>query len=85
MTGSPAHRPLLCTRCGGRCAVAEDTEGCVDWGLAVVGEDGVVRPEETEPEGITAVTRILRTRAVCQNPECEYQWTLRRRFDPTKI
>jgi hypothetical protein len=53
--------------------------------LVVVDEDDVVRPEGAKPEGITAVTQVLRTRAVCQNPGCEYQWTLRRRFDPVKI
>lgn len=79
------NRPLFCTRCGGRCAVAEDTRGCMDWGLAVIDEDGVIRPESPQPEGIEAVVEVLRTRAVCQNPDCEYQWALRRRFDPVKI
>jgi hypothetical protein len=78
-------RLLGCTQCGSPAAVAEDTEGCVDWGLAVVDEDGVVRPQSTDPEGVTAVTNILRVRACCTNPGCEYQWTLRRRFDPTRI
>jgi hypothetical protein len=78
-------QPLACTRCGSPCAVAEDTEGCVDWGLAFIGEDGTVRPQSPDPEGITAVVRILRVRACCTNPECRHQWALRRRFDPTTI
>lgn len=78
-----AGRPLSCTRCGSPATVAEDTEECVDWGLAVIGTDGAVRPQSADPEGITAVTRILRVRAVCTGPECGHQWTLRRRFDPT--
>lgn len=73
-------KPLTCPRCGSQCGVAEDVEGCVDWGLAVVGDDGVVRPVTDQPEAITAVTRTLRARAVCDNPDCGYQWTLRRRF-----
>lgn len=81
MTG----QPLACTRCGSQCGIAEDTEGCVDWGPAVVGEDGVVRPQGSEIEGITGVVRVLRVRACCLNPECLHQWTLRRRFDPTAI
>lgn len=74
---------LTCTRCGSWCGIAEDTEGCIDWGLAVIGDDGVVRPQHPDPEGVTAVVRSLRVRAVCENPECRYQWTLRRRFDPS--
>lgn len=84
MTKRLPRRPLTCTHCGSRCGVVEDTEGCVDWGLAVVDEDGVVRPQRPEPEGITAVVRILGVRAVCENPECQHQWKLQRRFDPAQ-
>ena len=75
-------RPLTCTRCGAPCGIAEDMEVMADYGLAVVGEDGVVRPAE----GLIGVhhehATPLRARACCTNPECGHQWTLRRRFDP---
>lgn len=77
------HRPLLCTRCGDRCAVAEDFTGYADWGVAVIDEEGIVRPALQHVDIYRG--EPFRTRAVCQNPECEYQWTLRRRFDPVKL
>lgn len=73
-------RPLLCTRCGSPAGVVEDATALADWGLAVVDDDGNVRP---------AVQRMefhrgdpVRTRAVCTNDECGHQWTLRRHFIP---
>lgn len=80
-------RLLTCTRCGSPCAVAEDTRGLIDWGPAVIGADGVVRPQYPDPadeyQTVTHDIGITNTRAVCSNPECGHQWTLRRRFDPT--
>ncbi|MEU9014284.1 hypothetical protein AB0D12_31845 [Streptomyces sp. NPDC048479] len=80
-------RPLACTKCGSQCGVAEDTEGCIDWGPAVIADDGTVRPQYPDAEdgyqAVTAVVRTLRVRAFCVNPECRHQWTLRRRLDTT--
>jgi hypothetical protein len=62
----------------------EDTYGSIDWGPAVVDDDGVVRPQFPDPEDgyqlIVYDGGISRTRAVCANPECLHQWTLRRSF-----
>lgn len=76
---------LTCSQCASRCGIAKDVEGCIDWGLAVIDEEGVVRPQHSEPEGITAAVRTLRVCAVCDSPECRYQRTLRRRFDPSGV
>lgn len=75
-------RPLLCTRCSSPCAVAEDVNAYIDWGLAVIDADGVVRPavKAFEFHG----NDPFRVRAVCQNGNCRYQWTLRRGFDPER-
>ena len=79
-------RPLVCTKCGSPCEVVEDVTGFLDWGPAVVGDDGIVRPANPAPRppvlsadnaGVTG-----RPRACCSNAECRHQWTLRRRFDP---
>ncbi|GGJ87142.1 hypothetical protein GCM10011583_18360 [Streptomyces camponoticapitis] len=79
-------RPLACTRCGQQCGVAEDVESCIDWGPAVVGDDGIVRPQYPDAEDgyqeVWSVVRPLRRRAFCVNPDCRHQWTLRRYFDP---
>ncbi|MFF4661983.1 hypothetical protein [Streptomyces sp. NPDC001282] len=84
---SDRPRPLTCTRCGSPAAVAEDTAGFIDWGPAVVGNDGVVRPRYPDPrDGYQTVVSdggITRTRACCTSRECGHQWTLRRRFEPT--
>jgi hypothetical protein len=60
----------------------EDVDGTVDWGLAVVDENGTVRPAVQCMEFHKGDP--IRTRAVCGNPNCEHQWTLRRRFDPLR-
>lgn len=81
------ERALACPRCGSQCSVAEDVESCIDWGPAVVGADGIVRPQHPNPEDghqdVENAVRTLRCRAYCQNPSCRHQWTLRRAFDPT--
>lgn len=80
-----ADRPLLCTRCGNQCGVAEDVESCIDWGPAVIAEDGTVRPQYPDSKDgyqeVWNAVKTLRTRAFCVNPECRHGWTLRRRFD----
>jgi hypothetical protein len=75
-----ADRPLLCTRCGSPVGVAEDVTGHCDWGLAVVDDQGTVRPVKRHMEFHKGDP--VRVRAVCGNPECGHQWTLRRRFEP---
>ena len=80
-----ADRPLLCTRCGTPVDVAEDTIGVIDWGPAIVGDDGVVRPQYPDPsderQTVTSDGGITGVRACCTNPECRHQWRLRRRFE----
>jgi hypothetical protein len=77
------NRPLPCTRCGSQAGVAEDYEGHADWGLAVIDDDGVVRPASQQVEIFNG--EPVRVRAVCSNDECGHQWTLRRRFEPTAL
>ncbi|MFF7130022.1 hypothetical protein [Streptomyces sp. NPDC008240] len=80
-----AH-PLPCTKCGSQVGIAEDVESCIDWGPAVIGDDGIVRPEypnaEDGQQEVWNAVKTLRVRAFCISPECHHQWTLRRRFDP---
>jgi hypothetical protein len=80
-------QPLLCTKCGNQCGVAEDVESCIDWGPAVVDEDGTVRPQYPDAEDgyqeVWNAQTTIRVRAFCVSPSCRHQWTLRRRFDPT--
>ncbi|SDN18484.1 hypothetical protein [Streptomyces wuyuanensis] len=81
MTHTPA-RPLACTKCGHQCGIAEDVESYSDWGPAVIGSDGVVRPQHPDLEsGHKHDPHTVRIRAYCQNANCGHQWTLRRRFD----
>lgn len=79
-----ATRPLLCPKCGSQVGVAEDVESCIDWGPAVLGDDGTVRPQYPDAEDgyqeVQAAVRTLRIRAFCVAPTCRHQWTLRRRF-----
>jgi hypothetical protein len=60
-------------------------EVVADYGLAVVDHDGVVRPAEGL-EGVhhEHATKV-RTRACCTNRKCEYQWALRRPFEPVPL
>jgi hypothetical protein len=82
METAVSSRPLRCTKCGSQVSVVEDVDGIVDWGLAVVDEDGTVRPAVRHME--FRAGESVRTRAVCDDPGCGHQWTLRRRFDPTR-
>ncbi|WP_442803624.1 hypothetical protein OG411_29835 [Streptomyces pseudogriseolus] len=79
-------RPLICPKCGAHVAITEDITGYLDWGLAVLGDDGVVRREEAdcEPRIVMADNSrpVGRPRACCVNPGCGHQWRLRRPFDP---
>jgi hypothetical protein len=74
-------RALLCTRCGSPAGVAEDVECHADWGMAVIDDDGTVRPARQHMEFHKG--EPVRVRAVCSSEDCGHQWTLRRRFDPT--
>lgn len=74
-----ADRPLPCTRCGHPCGVAEDVAGHLDWGIAVVDSNGTVRPAKRHMDFYKG--EPIRVRAVCNNPDCGHQWTLRRRFE----
>ncbi|HEY6115777.1 MAG TPA: hypothetical protein VI172_07440 [Candidatus Dormibacteraeota bacterium] len=80
-------RPLNCTKCGHQCGVAEDVESCIDWGPAVIADDGAVQPQYPRSDDghqeVWNAVRTLRIRAFCVNPECLHQWTLRRRLDTT--
>lgn len=80
-----ATRPLLCTRCKSPASVAEDTTGYIDWGPAIVDDDGVVRPQYPDPsdeyQTVVSDAGITARRACCTNPACRYQWRLRRRFE----
>jgi hypothetical protein len=82
MEDAMASRPLRCTMCGSQAGVVEDVDGTVDWGLALVDEDGTVRPAVQYMEFHQG--NPVRTRAVCSSPTCGHQWTLRRRFDPLR-
>jgi hypothetical protein len=77
------NRPLLCTKCGRQVGLAEDVNAHVDWGLAVIDDDGTVRPGEQRME--LHKDEPIRVRAVCSNNDCRHQWTLRRRFEPTAV
>ena len=76
-----AERPLLCTKCHSPAGVAEDFTGHADWGLAVIDDDGTVRPVKQHVEIYKGDP--VRARAVCSNDACRHEWTLRRRFEPT--
>jgi hypothetical protein len=80
-------RPLLCTKCGSQVGVAEDVESCIDWGPAVVTDDGAVRPQYLDAsdgyQEVWNAVKTLRVRAFCIKDDCRHQWTLRRRFDTT--
>lgn len=79
-------RRLLCTQCGAPVVVIEDVYGHIEWGPAIIGEDGIVRPEHPDPrddfQTVVYDGGISGIRACCTNDNCEYQWRLRRRFDP---
>lgn len=72
-------RPLCCTRCGSPAEVVLDGEVHDVWGVAVIDDDGVVRPVAAKAEVWGG--EQLRTRAVCTSSDCGHQWTMRRRFE----
>lgn len=78
-------RLLTCPRCGHQAGVAEDITGFIDWGPAVIGDDGAVRPAAPghHPAPVLAdnSTTVGRPRACCLNRACGHQWRLRRRFE----
>ncbi|MER7507033.1 hypothetical protein ABTX82_01590 [Streptomyces lavendulae] len=82
-----ATRPLICTRCGTPVGIAEDVTGFLDWGQAVIDDDGTVRPADPSQTAPVLMADNAdatgRPRACCPNRACGYQWRLRRRFDPT--
>lgn len=82
MEAPVASRPLRCTKCAGQVSVVEDVSGVVDWGLALVDDDGTVRPAVQYMEFQRGDP--IRARAVCTDSECGHEWTLRRRFDPLR-
>jgi uncharacterized protein YijF (DUF1287 family) len=61
--------------------VVEDVTGLADWGRAVIDDEGTVRPAAQRMDFYRG--DAIRARAVCSEPKCRHQWTLRRRFDPT--
>jgi hypothetical protein len=79
--------PLGCPRCGSPSSIAEDVIGYLDWGDAIVGDDGIVRPAGHEPQPPTVMAdnseTVGKPRGCCNNPDCRHQWRLRRKFDPT--
>jgi hypothetical protein len=77
-------RPLTCTRCGSPCAIAEDVQAYIDWGPAEIGPDGIVRPSSPEMgDQVMELGSSAGYRACCTNRECQHQWALRRRFEPS--
>lgn len=81
-----ATRPLTCTRCGSPVEIAEDIAGYLEWGPAVIDDNGIVRPANPEQAPPTLMSDNAdatgRPRACCMNRSCGHQWRLRRRFDP---
>ena len=75
--------PLACPKCGSQAAAVEKVLGTLDWGLAVVGCDGVVRPaERQEPPVVMADnSHPVGVWAICDARTCGHRWKLRRRFD----
>jgi hypothetical protein len=73
---------LRCTQCGEQVSIVEVVEGFLDWGPAVVDDQGVVRPQEAS--GALSLDEWNSTPkgayAHCDNRKCGYRWKLRRRF-----
>ena len=82
-------RPLRCPRCDSPCDVVERVTVRLDWGAAVVGQDGIVRPEDptVTPSYATAENSegLPVPYGSCSADTCRHQWRLRRRFDPTAL
>jgi hypothetical protein len=83
----PEGTPLACPKCGSQAAAVEKVLGSLDWGLVVVGRDGVVHPaEHRDPPVVTADnSSTVGVWAVCDARSCGHQWKLRRRFDAHPI
>jgi hypothetical protein len=68
--------------------VVEDVTGYLDWGTAVIDDNGIVRPADPDafPPYLTADNAEAsgHPRACCESRECGHQWRLRRKFDPTR-
>ncbi|MEU4574851.1 hypothetical protein [Nonomuraea sp. NPDC023979] len=66
-------------------AIVEMVMGWLDWGPAVVGDDGVVRPARVmDPPVVMADNSTTAgTYAHCDNESCQHRWRLRRQFAPT--
>ena len=80
----PTEAPLTCPKCRSQAAAVEKVLGTLDWGLAVVGHDGVVRPatKRQEPPVVMADnSNPVGVWAICDARACGHQWKLRRRFD----
>ncbi|MEU8623256.1 hypothetical protein [Streptomyces sp. NPDC048669] len=73
-------RPLPCTRCGSPCRVVWDYTSVADWGTAVIDSMGTIRPAVQQVEFFKGDP--YRSRAICEDPACRHQWTLRRPFEP---
>lgn len=73
-------RRLPCTQCGEQVNVVEVVTGFVNWGAAVVDEDGTVRPAVQHMEFYKGDP--IRVRAACSAEGCGHAWTLRRHFEP---
>jgi hypothetical protein len=82
-------RPLRCPRCGSAAAVIERVTAVLDWGLATIGADGVVRPVGRDAQPPCAMADNAEGAEIpygrCDDSECLHQWRLRQRFDPTAL
>lgn len=77
-------KPLPCTQCFQQVRLVEHYIAYLDQGPAVVREDGVVTTtRETLDEDTKWIGDPVRVMAVCINPSCGHQWTLKRRYDFT--
>lgn len=67
----------------------ERVTAVLDWGLATVGADGVVRPTGHDALPPCAMADNAEGTEIpygrCDDSECLHQWRLRRRFDPTAL
>jgi hypothetical protein len=79
-------RPLLCPRCHAPADVIERVTGALDWGPAVIGADGVVRPATRSEDFARLIDSqngdVGAAYGHCGSTTCGHQWKLRRPFDP---
>jgi uncharacterized protein YbaR (Trm112 family) len=80
------ERILTCPVCRHPATIVEDVTGHLDWGFAVIDEDGVIRPADPNhtPPVLMAnnAEATGKLRASCDNDDCRHQWRPRRPFDP---